>query len=601
MTRRVLPVFLVGILIAVSLDASLMEKWQELQASLAAGEGSAMEQQVEARQEEAVELDVRRMSSFAAALVAWATVHPTEQGEAMVRTARELDPKHPSSYFLQARWSWRQGASVQAVGDYVKGWIALFEYEPTRRGMLAWLIVWTVVSVGLTFLSMMVVVTIRHLRDLIYDIHDLGTRLFRPANAGVFTLVVLLLPLFAGLGPVWLLVYLFALSWVYLSLPLRIWAIVGCLVLALVGPALGWMQDGLLHGPRLIDRVGTMLDERQVDFAALRQFSDIERDFQEVPIYHVVQGELLRMHGEPGLAKVQFQKASLADPDDQMPLIFLGNLSMEDGDTKRAIQFYNSALKIDGQNAFAYHNLSLAYDLSRRFQEGDEARARAREIAGRDEASRGLRGRDPRIRYPRLGGKDVAELIALSTPDLRLAAGMARTPVNPIKQLLTPLSIAFLVGAVLGVAILFVRLRFYTPANECTKCGKMYRLEQGFGESSVYCSQCVSVFLKRDVVSIEQQTAKLEQIRVWERWSNLTRRVASLLFPGSSRVLGESAWIGMLVSFLAWFFLTGGLIWGQLFLPQIEPLVVVMPLQIGLLFLFAIVAARSVMGAWNRR
>ena len=601
MMRRALPLFLVGILLAISLDASLMDIWQELQASLAAGGGSGIEQQVEAVQEEAVELDVWRMSSFAAALVAWATVHPTVQGEAMVRAAREMDPKYPSSYFLQARWNWRQGASVQAVGDYMKGWLALFDFEPTRRGVLAWLILWTVVSVGLTFLSMMIVVTIRHLRDLIYDIHDLGTRLFRPANAWVFTLVVLFMPLFAGFGPVWLGAYLFALSWVYLSVPLRIWAVVGCLVLAAAGPALGWMQDGLLHSPRLIDRVGTMLDDRQVDFASLREFSDLERDFQEVPAYHLILGELLRMHGEPGLAKVQFQKASLADPDNQISLIFLGNLAMEDSDTRRAIQLYNSALQINSQDAFAYHNLSLAYDLSRRFQEGDEARARAREIAGRDEASRGLRGRDPRIRYPRLERKDVAELVALSTPDLQLAAGLTQSPKVPIKQLLTPLSMVFFVGALLGVAILFIRLRFYPPANECTKCGKIYRLEQGFGESSVYCSQCVSVFLKRDVVSIEQQTSKLEQIRVWERWSSLVRRGASLVLPGSSWLRGERAWIGMLVSFLAWFFLTGGLIWGPMFLPRIEPLAVVIPLQIGLLLLFAIVAARSAMVAWNRR
>jgi len=601
MIRRVLPLVLAGVLASASLDASLMDRWRELQGGLATGAGTGLDQQVEAVQEEAEELAVWRMSAFASALVAWAAVHPTVQGEAMLKAAQEFDPKLPSPYFLKARWSWRQGDSLQAVGSYVKGWIALFLYEPTRRGLLIWCAIWVGLAVGLAFASMVIVVTARTVREVVYDARELGGRLFQPANAWVFAVAVLLLPLFAGLGPVWLIVYLFALTWVYLRPALRVWAGVACLVLALVGPALGWMQDALLRGPKLADRVGTMLDERQIDFATLREFSDLERDFQEVSPFHLIRGELLRMHGEPGLAKVEFQKASLADPDDALSLVFLGNLAMEDGDTRRAIQLYNAALQIDGQNAFAYHNLSLAYDLSRRFQEGDEARAKAREIAGRDEASRGLRGRDPRIRYPRLGKADVEELVAISPQDLELAAGVVASPVKPRAQLANAFSLVFFVGGLFGLAVLLVRIRFYPPARECTKCGKMYRLEKGFGESPVYCSQCVSVFLRRDVVSIEQQTSKLEQIQVWEAWTNAFRRIAGLLFPGSSRVLAGGLGWGMLAAFLGWFFLTGALLWAGMFLPRIEPMAVVLPLQIILLLLWLAVVARSVTTAWTRR
>ncbi len=578
-----------------------MDKWRELQAGLAAGGGSGLDQQVEAVHEEAEELAVWRMSAFASALVAWAAVHPTVQGEAMLEAAKSFDPKLPSPYFLRARWSWRQGNSLQAVADYLKGWVALFTYEPTRRGLLLWIAVWVGFAVGLSFLSMVLVVTARALREVMYDARELGGRLFQPANAWVFAVAVLLLPLFAGLGPVWLVAYLFALTWVYLRPAQRVWAGIACLVLALVGPALGWVQGFLLRGPNLVTRVGAMLDERQIDFATLREFSDLEREFQEVAPYHLIHGELLRMHGEPGLAKVEFQKASLANPDDAAPLVFLGNLAMEDGDTRRAIQLYNAASQLDGQNAFAYHNLSLAYDLSRRFQEGDEARSKAREIAGRDEASRGLRGRDPRIRYPRLGAVDVEAIAGLSPAEAELAAGMAVSPTKPGMRWVTPWSVVFCVGGLFGAAVLFLRLRYFPPAKECTKCGKMYRLEKGFGESPMYCSQCVSVFLRRDVVSIEQQTSKLEQIRVWETWTNLFRRVAGVVLPGSSGVLGGGLWAGMLVAFLGWFFLTGSVLWVGMFLSKIEPLAVVLPLQIGLFLLYLAVVARSAARAWTRR
>lgn len=344
-----------------------------------------------------------------------------------------------------------------------------------------------------------------------------------------------------------------------------------------------------------------MLEERQIDFATLQEFNELQNDLEEVSTFHLILGELLRMHGEPGLAKVQYQKAMLADPGQAAPLIFLGNLAMEEGNTKRAIQYYNSALEVDSQNAFAYHNLTLAFDLSRRFQEGDAARARAREIAGRGEAVRGLRGRDPRIRYPRLGEDDVAELVDIASPDSPVASGLTRGSIRTLKQLLSPFSMVFIVGGLVGLAILLVRIRYYQPARECSKCGKVYRLEKGFGESSVYCSQCVSVFLKRDVVSIEQQSSKLSQIQGWESRSGLVRRVAGLLIPGSHRVVGERVWLGMLTGFFAWFFLTGALVWLPMFLPQVEPLASFKPAQVGLFVLFALIALRSAMVAWNRR
>jgi hypothetical protein len=395
--------------------------------------------------------------------------------------------------------------------------------------------------------------------------------------------------------------YLFSVSWIYLSVTLRVWAIVACLVLAFVIPALEWMRADLLKRPPVSSRVETMLEERQVDFATLHEFSELRKDLEEVATYHLILGELLRMHGEPGLAKVQYQKAMLADPDQAEPLIFLGNLAMEEGNTKRAIQYYNSALEADSQNAFAYHNLTLAFDLSRRFQEGDAARARAREIAGRGEAARGLRGRDPRIRYPRLGKEEVADLVGNSGPESPVASGPNRSSVKLLKQLLSPASVVFIAGGLVGLAVLFVRMRYYIPARECTKCGKVYRLEKGFGESSVYCSQCVSVFLKRDVVSIEQQSSKLSQIQRWENRVGIVRRVAGVLIPGSHRLVGERVWLGMLAGFAAWFFLTGALVWLPLFLPQIEPLASYKPAQVGLLVLFGLIVLRSAMVAWNRR
>ena len=282
------------------------------------------------------------------------------------------------------------------------------------------------------------------------------------------------------------------------------------------------------------------------------------------------------------------------------PLIFIGNLELEEGNTQRAIQHFNQALEIDDRNAFAYHNLSLAFDLNRRFQEGDAARAMARDIVGRESAENGLRGQDPRIRYPWIRSRDLQKMLEDVDPEQRLGLEPAGFSLDPFRELGSGLSLIFIFGAVLGVTVLSIRLRALPPARECSKCGKLYNLTQGFGESSLYCSQCVSVFQKRDVVSIEQQTAKLNQIRRWEGWSALVRRLGSVLLPGSHQLIGGKVLRGLSAGFLAAFCLTGALIWVPLFIERIEPLAVGQTVSTVFLVLFGLVVLRSGIAGWSR-
>ena len=601
MLRRFIPALFVIVGVSAAADANLLDTWNEVQVNLTNGDVAGAELGITALQEEAVELEIRRLPAFAAALATWAEAHPGADGEAMLRVAKQLDPECPTCYFLAARWNLDKGATASAIKESIIGSIALIKFESTRRAVVAGILMWVVIAIVATLISMIFVVIVRYLRGIVFDARDFGGKVFRTANAWVFTLVLLLLPVFAALGPVWLAVYLFVLSWPYLSQILRIWAFIACLVLALAGPTFAWIQHDVLQSEPLMDRVGTMLDERQVDFATLREFSELAVEMEEISGYHLILGEFLRMHGEPGMARVEYQKATLLDPESSWPLVFVANLALEEGNTKRSIQLYNQSLGLDGQNAFAYHNLSLAFDLSRRFQEGDAARARAREIAGRGVAKDGLRGLDPRVRYPRLGRDDVADMVEGLSPDQMALVGRYSLSLDPLKQLSSRISVVFLLGAFLGLAALLVRLRMYPPSKECSKCGKVYRLEAGFGESTVHCSQCVSVFMKREVVSIEQQTVKMNQIRRWEGWTSLLRRIAGFLIPGSQSLLDGQVIRGLFTGFLAWFFLIGALVLVPLFVPRIEPMAEFHSIQTVFLVLFGLTVLRSGISSWSRR
>ena len=107
--------------------------------------------------------------------------------------------------------------------------------------------------------------------------------------------------------------------------------------------------------------------------------------------------------------------------------------------------------------------------------------------------------------------------------------------------------------------------------------------------------------MKREVVSIEQQTAKMNQIRRWEAWTSLLRRVAGFLVPGSQSMLDGRVIRGFLTGFLAWFFLIGAVVLVPLFVPRIEPLAEFHAVQTVFLVLFGLIVVRSGISAWSRR
>ena len=67
--RRLLPTLLVATLAASSVQANLLDSWHEVQGQLAAGDVAGAQQAITLLQEEAIELEIKRMTNFAAALV----------------------------------------------------------------------------------------------------------------------------------------------------------------------------------------------------------------------------------------------------------------------------------------------------------------------------------------------------------------------------------------------------------------------------------------------------------------------------------------------------------------------------------------------------
>jgi tetratricopeptide (TPR) repeat protein len=603
MIRRLVLAMLVTCTAAtVHAGSTLAESWLRVQQALSSQDYEVLDQRILEFQQAADDVAVRRLTPYADALVTWARDHPSPLAESVVRRARVLDPEFPSSYFLLSRIQWERQQWPAALRTYFTGWWAMFLFEPSRRALLSSIGTWLAATVVWTLLVAILIQSLGFLRQLSHDAVELSSLVIQRPNAQFLALVLLGLPVFFGFGLVWLLMYLFAMTWIYMGTGQRVAAVVSCCVLALVLPAIALWQSWYSLEASTRERVATMLDERSVDPSTLREFSEFEPEFEGFAPYHMVLGELVRMHGDAEGARLQFQKAALHDDANPDPLIFLGNLSMEEGDIQRAIQRYDAAIDLDPRAELAFHNLSAAYDQSRRFQEGDAARDMARQLAGKRTKPIGIRGRDARVRYPELGRNTLNQLVAAAPSGLITPPRGAPSGKELVEDLLGPLSLVFWIGALAGLVVLTLRSRWFWISEVCTKCGKVFcpRCKTAT-ESATYCSQCISVFLKRDMVSIEQQSAKMEQIRRWEVRSSLARRIAGILVPGSHELLEGKVWLGLVVGFVGWFLLWGLLIWAPSVLPSINPLVAVVPVQIVFGIGCALVWLRSIADAWYRR
>jgi tetratricopeptide (TPR) repeat protein len=582
--------------------SALADDWLKVEHALAASDREEFTDRVRQLKERAGDCHALRLTPYAEGLVTWARRNPEGLGGVAVRAARELDSELPSSYFLLARWQWQRRDIIGSARSYVAGWWAVFLFEPTRAMLTGTVVEWLLLALGWSLLLAVLAQTAAFLSRIAHDAIELSRLLVKGSNSIVLAAVLLVLPLFGGRGPVWLLAYLFALSWAYMACGQRAAAILTSVLLALIVPAMTAWQHSMLRWPSLETRVASMLEERRIDFPTLHELADLEGELAGDASFHVLLGEMQRMHGDAEQARIEFQKSILADAGNSGPRVFLGNLALEDGDIQLAIQLYNDAIKNDPRDALAYRNLSFAYDQARRFKDGDAARRAAQEIAGKGWQQLGIPGRDGRIRYPRLGARDVAEVMARLPADARPPRRLTMAQDRFVPALFSPMSLAFWVCGFLGVVVLVARRRWMWTAQRCSKCGKTYCSRcKTAPENDALCSQCISVYLKRDVVAVDLQLAKHARVQRWGAVLAVSRRVAGVLIPGSHDFAGRRPWIGLTTGALAWICLLGALVWAPWVLPSVDPFVAVVPLQVMLGAAFLALWVRSVVGAWPER
>ncbi len=304
-----------------------------------------------------------------------------ERAERAYDAAIRLDDASPDAPLARLSFLVRRGRVPEAAGAIPTAAASLFATHESRIAMLSLLGLFVAAAWCATLLATILVLALAHFPRAIHDIRESGNRQFGRSAALPLALLILGLPLFVGLGPVWLILYWGALVIPYARPKERIVLTVLLGGLVFVPPLVAFLTQLNIQqrSPLLVAAVD--LAERREDASAedgLRQASAV---FPEDADVWFLLGVFAERSGDLDRARVQYNRAVEADPNDYRPILNRGNVHFTEGDFGEAIRDYIEASRRSPRSAEIFYNLSLARGEAYDFEGQSAAIATAREIS----------------------------------------------------------------------------------------------------------------------------------------------------------------------------------------------------------------------------
>lgn len=548
--------------------AEIEQAWFRLTGTLDPLDPSALHDRTDELLQVAARLELTRLSPYAQALVLRTRTLPPQAQETVLREALRLDPRSTEALFALASLQLRRfqvngvWTTARALGAYANdGRLVNF-----RRGSGAIL---AVVVFGALGSLWGLFTTARALPRLWHDLMELASAWRLGANAWVFASFLLGLPLFLALDPIWLLFWLFALTWAYFSTPAKV---LGGVLLAFFALASVWLELAfrqLTHPPDPITRAAWALAEQRYDPLVLVELDTVEELFADDPVFYRLRGDVERQFGLFEASLLSYQEGLRLRSGDPALLAAAGTVHYLQGNYGAAVQLLSEARDRGFDPVIVNFNLSLAFAHLYNFRDSDQAIAAARK-ASETRLRQLTRGRDSQVIIQNVSLEEAQGILDRRDPVLLLNHGLLPPPLARKQRLFAPLTLAPVLGLLLAFAHYFLRARATGFALACTKCGRTFCARCKLSrESQSYCTQCINIFLKRDMVAPELQIAKHRQLQRRRLLHRTLRRVADVFVPGLGHALYGRALLGTVLMVPAAFLSVAAAFWLPAF---VEPL-----------------------------
>jgi hypothetical protein len=558
--RRVASVLLLALAPAVAFAAQPGERgrggdieqaWSRLAQSLDKFSADSLREHTDELLQVADRWEIRRLTPLALALVAHGKTLTPSQNEATLVQAARLDPGSPEVWLALAsvrlsRANLTSGGFALARGVYALLSDGRFHHFVAASALLA------AVAAGVFAFALWALLAMRRtVPRLWHDLTEMGAHWRLGSNAVVLATLIIALPAFAGGDPVWLVLWAFTLCWAYLPSGQRVIGAAGLLLLAAAPTLIETGFRATTHPPNAIFGAAEMLAENRYDPQILPELEAVADTFGDDPTYRRLVGDCYRQFGMLDAAALAYREGLRLAPRDAALSEALGTVHYLEGDYNASVQGFQAALESGYDPVVANFNLSLAYAQTYHFHESEVAMASARQVnTRRVQALASHRKHD--IILPVVTGAEAAAMLDRKDPLVLFNRGLLPPPLMRERTFEHPLAIGSLLALILAILHLLIRQRTGGFASACLKCGRPFcRRCKLSHESQSYCTQCINIFLKKDMVGIEAQIAKRQQLARRQLWTRIERRVSDLLLPGLGIGFGGRPFLGVTLAFVA--------------------------------------------------
>ncbi len=492
----------------------------------------------------AAKTGLKRLTPLALALVTQARPLPPTDAKVLLVQAARLDPGSPEVWLALADLQLRHGSPAAGLAALGRGAVCLLR-DQRLRGFVGATAMLSALVGGVAALTLWALLAIgKVMPRLWHDLTEIGAERRLGSNGLVLSLFVIALPLFAGGDPVLLLLWVFALSWAYFTPGQRVAGAAGLVLVAALPSLVEIGFRAVTHPPNPLLQAAEALADKRYEPQLPDELNSLTDVFGDDPEFHRLVGDTYRQFGLLDQATLEYRQGLREAPKNGALSLALGTVRYTEGDYNAALQSFQAARDDGYDPAVVNYDLSLTYAQTYHFHESDEAMAAARAAGGRRLTAL-IPARDRDIIEPVFSAAETRAMLARQDPLTLINRGLLPPPLERSRTVAHPLAIAGMLALIVAVIHLLVRQRFGGLASACLKCGRPFcrrcKLSQ---ESQSYCTQCVNIFLKKDMVGIDAQLAKRQQLGRRRAVLRVERRIADLLLPGLGPAFGGQPLLG---------------------------------------------------------
>jgi tetratricopeptide (TPR) repeat protein len=360
------------------LPESLHEKWFQYRALRQQGETDASEKVFESLKQQAVDFGIENIDVLSAALLIDARKEykkgNVEFALDLSEKAKEISPNYPPAYFLRGRFilQHKPWDITGIIGEYVNGVVQTMQHIWMLLYGVGAGLLWMVGAIGIATLLMILTMTLRYTPRLRHFLYETGKGKLSRLALSVLVAVILIGPIWFGLGAAWLMIWWIVIFWIFMTNRERGIAVVFIILVSSAGLWLPLWISVIQSKESASITVMSNSTRKAIGIISETLIPVDLGDDQRNGRVAMALGLQYRQSQQYDHARRYYERAMRLIPEDPRVLIDLGNIYFLEDKINEAISRYQQALTLDPNSVEAHYNLAQAYREKFLFNKGEQ-------------------------------------------------------------------------------------------------------------------------------------------------------------------------------------------------------------------------------------